>query len=100
MPLLSSQITFGSIPLPYSEVVYVEAVFFPRVFLPHRSLTTTSSFTGDSLYSHDNNSSLLQAVSDNSHSPSEKITEGLYRLTRSLNWGNRCSSTYRFLSWR
>src|SRR3954471_6947810 len=97
MPWLSSQITLALMPLPYSEVAYV-AGFFPRVSLPQRSSTTTSFATGDSLKSQASSSSLLHAVSDSSHSPSENITDGLYRVTRSLNWGIMCSDTYRFLS--
>src|SRR4051812_12689649 len=98
MPRLSSHVTSAFIPAPYSEVVYVDAVFWPRVFLPQRSFTTTSFATGDSLYNHASNSSLFHAVSESSHSPSENMTDGLYFVTRSLNCGIMCSVTYLFLS--
>src|ERR1700750_2918192 len=93
MPRFSSHTTFAFIPLPYSEVAYMHPLFFSRVLLPHLSFTTTSSFTGELLNNHDNTSVLCHCVSVSSHSPSEKITEGLYFVTRSLNCGIICSVT-------
>ena len=83
-------------PLPYSEVVYIAPWFFSLVLFPQRSFTTTSFFTGDSLNNQASSAGLCQAVSDISHSPSEKITEGLYLVTKSLNCGIICSVTYFF----
>src|SRR2546423_11663692 len=93
MPRFSSHTTFAFMPLPYSDVAYMQPLFCSRVLLPQRSFTTTSFATGDSLNNHANNSGLCHAVSGNSHSPSEKITEGLYFVIRSLNCGNMCSLT-------
>src|SRR5678816_2921118 len=98
MPRFSSHTTSAFIPLPYSDVVYVAPLFFSRVLLPQRSSTTTSFATGDSLNSQASNSGLCHPVSVSSHSPSEKIMEGLYFVTRSLNCGIMCSFTKRGLS--
>src|ERR1043165_1410593 len=98
MPRFSSHTTFAFMPLPYSEVAYVQPLFFSRVLLPQRSSTTTSFATGDSLNNHASNSGLCHCVSVRSHSPSLKITDGLYFVTRSLNCGNICSVTKRGLS--
>src|SRR3954447_19528940 len=98
MPRFSSHTTPAFMPLPYSDVVYVAPLFFSRVLLPQRSLTTTSFATSDSLNSHASNSGLCHCVSVSSHSPSLKMIEGLYFVTRSLNCGNMCSVTKRGLS--
>src|ERR1700751_2155600 len=93
MPRFSSHTTSAFIPLPYSDVAYVQPLFFSRVLLPQRSSTTTSLATGDSLNNHASSSGLCHCVSVSSHSPSEKITEGIYLETRSLNCGIMCSVT-------